>query len=349
MAVASVTNRVVTVAVTVLLITATAAVVTGQSAGGATNDARTVAGVQETTAVAQNETGVVLRNLTAPSEVQVGTEYTVSVDMVNRNDTEAVRRVTYRIAGNVIQSALVRVPSGETETLTFNVTSANTSGFPAGTFTHGAFTDDANVTANLTLVGADETTAAPTNETTAAETTTEAAADATTTEEPVETTTEETTTEQTTTEETTAEQTTEETTTAAPADETATEAPADAASVAFENQSSNGTAVVIDSVAVPEGGFVVVHDTGLIEGEVVESVRGSSEYLDAGTHQNVTVDLDAPLAESQRLVGVVYQDTNDNEAFDFVTSNRTADGPYTRDDGVAINDRANVTVESDGG
>jgi len=343
MAVASVTNRVVTIAVAVLLVTATAAVVTGQSAGGATNDARTVAGVQETTAVAQNETGVVLRNLTAPSEVQVGTEYTVSVDMVNRNDTESVRRVTYRIAGNVIQSALVRVPSGETETLTFNVTSANTSGFPAGTFTHGAFTDDANVTANLTLVGADETTAAPTNETTAAETTTEAAADATTTEEPVETTTEETTTEETTTEQTT----TEETTTAATADETATEAPADEASVAFENQSSNGTAVVIDSVAVPEGGFVVVHDTGLIEGDVVESMRGSSEFLESGTHRNVTVDLDASLNESQRLVGVLYRDSNENETFDYVTSNRTADGPYTRDDGVAINDRANVTVESD--
>jgi len=305
MAVASVTNRVVTIAVAVLLVTATAAVVTGQSAGGATNDARTVAGVQETTAVAQNETGVVLRNLTAPSEVQVGTEYTVSVDMVNRNDTESVRRVTYRIAGNVIQSALVRVPSGETETLTFNVTSANTSGFPAGTFTHGAFTDDANVTANLTLVGADETTA-PTNETTAAETTT-----------------------------------------AAPADETATEAPADEASVAFENQSSNGTAVVIDSVTVPEGGFVVVHDTGLIEGDVVESMRGSSEFLESGTHRNVTVDLDASLNESQRLVGVLYRDSNENETFDYVTSNRTADGPYTRDDGVAINDRANVTVESD--
>lgn len=167
-------------------------------------------------------------------------------------------------------------------------------------------------------------------ETTPEETTPEAEE---TTPEEGETTPEETTPVETTPEDTTPEETTPE--------------EARPASVTFEDQTSDGTEVTVNSVAVPEGGFVVIHDLGVVEGEVIESIVGTSEYLEAGTHENVTIELDESLNESQRLVAVVYRDSNENQEYDFVTSNRTADGPYTGPDSeIAINDFANVTVEN---
>jgi hypothetical protein len=73
------------------------------------------------------------------------------------------------------------------------------------------------------------------------------------------------------------------------------------------------------------------------------------EFLEAGTNENVVVALDEPLNESQRLVAVAYRDSNENQEFGFVTSNRTEDEPYRQPDGrVAVNAIANVTVENGG-
>lgn len=151
-------------------------------------------------------------------------------------------------------------------------------------------------------------------------------------------------------------ETTEATTTIAPAttaetttadEQTTTQAPA--ASVEFENQTSNGTVVTVRSVTVPDGGFVVVHDRRIVEGNVNESLRGVSAYLESGTHENVSVRLDESLNESREVVAVVYRDSNENETFDFLASGRTEDAPYVRPgSSVAVNDFAVVTVEDAG-
>jgi hypothetical protein len=267
-----------------------------------------VTAAQETTTEDGETDTVSIQNLSAPEQVQIGENFTVSADVVNEDDRRVIQRVTYRIGGNVISSKLAQISPNNTTTVVFNVT--NTSDFPAGTFTHGVFTDGAEATANLTLTTAEETT-------------------------PEETTTpEEATPETTTPEETTPEETTPE--------------EAQTASVTFEQQTSNGTAVVVNSVTAPEGGFVVVHDTGLLQGNVTESIVGTSEFIESGTQENVTIELDEPLNESQRLIAVVYRDSNENQEFDYVSSGRTADGPYTQPDGPqAVNDIANVTVEND--
>jgi hypothetical protein len=129
------------------------------------------------------------------------------------------------------------------------------------------------------------------------------------------------------------------------ANATTTQAETRTASLTFERQGSNGSVVTAQSVTLPEGGFVVVHNTGVIEGEVVESIVGVSDHLSAGRHENVTVELDRPLNQSQRLVAVTYRDSNDNREFDFVSSNRTADGPYTKvDSREAVNGIAVVEI-----
>lgn len=282
-----------------VLVAAGAAVITAESPDS-------VADVQETE---ENETAVSVQNLSAPEEVQLGESYTVSAEIENRGEQGLVRQVSYRIGGNAIQSQLVEIAANGTTAVTFNVSGENTSGLPTGTFTHGVYTEDANATANVTLVAAEAETPEETNETT----------------------TEETTTEET---ETTTEETPE----------------AETANVTFEDQISNGTAVTVQSVTVPEGGFVAIHDMGIVDGEVEESLRGQSDFLVTGTHENVTIELDEPLNESQRLVAVVYRDSNGNETFDYLDSNRTEDGPYTEPDSPeAINEIAEIELQEETG
>lgn len=126
------------------------------------------------------------------------------------------------------------------------------------------------------------------------------------------------------------------------------------ATVTFENQSSNGTVVVIESVTLPEGGFVAVHDAGFLAGDALNSTVGVSAYLEPGTHENVAVRPFALPADRDRLplgnatlVAMAHLDTDGNRTFDFVTSGGTADGPYLVG-GTPVTDVATVTVERAG-
>lgn len=118
------------------------------------------------------------------------------------------------------------------------------------------------------------------------------------------------------------------------------------ASLAFEDATSNRSAVVVQRATLPRGGFVVVHSEALLEGREAESVRGVSTYLPPGTHRNVTVRLDEPIPDSQRLVAVAYRDTDGDESFAFYEQNQTVDAPYFQDGNVAVADAAFVTVEA---
>lgn len=103
--------------------------------------------------------------------------------------------------------------------------------------------------------------------------------------------------------------------------------------------------VVVDEVYLPYGGFVTIHDASVTEGAVFDSILGTSKYLEPGTHENVEVTLNEPVTESQTLVPMAHQDSNDNKVYDFVTSEGDADGPYTVD-GSAVVDTHAVTVEA---
>lgn len=129
------------------------------------------------------------------------------------------------------------------------------------------------------------------------------------------------------------------------------------ANVTFPNQTSNGTVVLVENVTLSEGGFVAVHNESLLQNRTVSSDIGASEYLEPGTHQNVSVTLyDVPGANFTRtslsqgnhtLIAMPHTDTNGNQSFDFVATNGSMDGPYTFANGTAVTDR--VTVEVTGG
>lgn len=130
----------------------------------------------------------------------------------------------------------------------------------------------------------------------------------------------------------------------APAAATAT-GQEEAASVTFDAQTSGGHTVTVDSVTLPEGGFVTIHDSSVQDGETFASVVGSSAYLGPGTHDNVTVTLDEPLSETESLVAMPHKDTDGDQIYEFVSANGNADGPYVADGGAVV-DAAEVTASA---
>lgn len=128
------------------------------------------------------------------------------------------------------------------------------------------------------------------------------------------------------------------------------------AEIVFNDQESNGTGVVVESVTIPDGGFVVIHDrSNLSQGEIEESVIGAT-YLEPGATATLPVGLfdladdDLPdkefdrtrLTEDQTLVAVVYRDTDDDQQYDFLSTDGDDDDPYVADDGSAIGDFAAI-------
>lgn len=130
------------------------------------------------------------------------------------------------------------------------------------------------------------------------------------------------------------------------------------ATIGFDEQSSNGSVVVVNETTLAEGGFIAIYaENG--------TVIGNSSYLEPGEHENVTVELDVTLEETQVLVAVAHADTNDDERFDFNVSEAQAaattaetttgetttemdvtDGPYLVD-GLPVTDVAYITIGDD--
>jgi PGF-CTERM protein len=119
------------------------------------------------------------------------------------------------------------------------------------------------------------------------------------------------------------------------------------ASVAFANQSTTGGTVTVSSVTLSEAGFVTVQNAS---GARPDEIRGHSDYLPAGTHEDVTVRLDTPIERDRELVAQAYTDANANYRFEYDVSGGEEDFPYRNRDGNLMGtDIAQVTHTTDSG
>lgn len=117
------------------------------------------------------------------------------------------------------------------------------------------------------------------------------------------------------------------------------------ASIDLGDQTSNGRSVTVDSVTLPEGGFVSIQDptnftnfddgsdeddpfNRSIESFFGRTILGASAYLGSGTHENVEVELDIPFEGKTRLLAMAHKDTSEGESFDYVDSLGEEDAPY---------------------
>ena len=104
--------------------------------------------------------------------------------------------------------------------------------------------------------------------------------------------------------------------------------------------------VTVDSAYLPDGGFVTIHD-GSVNDAVFDSIRGTSEHLEGDVvHENIVVVLDDPYTEDGTVIPMAHKDTDNDETYDFVTSEGADDGPYT-DGGEAVIAQASVTFEEE--
>jgi hypothetical protein len=74
----------------------------------------------------------------------------------------------------------------------------------------------------------------------------------------------------------------------------------------YSNETVN--VVVVDSVTVPKGGFIAVFNQG--------NRIGTSEFLTAGSHTNVQIELSQPVTKGTTLISILYNDANSNEKFE---------------------------------
>ncbi|WP_348608072.1 DUF7282 domain-containing protein [Halobaculum rarum] len=113
---------------------------------------------------------------------------------------------------------------------------------------------------------------------------------------------------------------------------TATAQTANATADVSVDDQTGAASVTVAEATLPDGGYVVVYNAS---GGIV----GVSEYLDSGTHEDVTLEVSPALSRSQVVVGEVRADDGD-ESF-----NASADQPYTNENGQPIGEAGYVTVE----
>lgn len=110
-------------------------------------------------------------------------------------------------------------------------------------------------------------------------------------------------------------------------------------------QTSSGT-VTVDSVTLPEGGYVSVleptnftnYDDGSGEDDPTnrnlesffgKTVFGASEYLGEGTHEDVEIELNEGFDSTARLLFMAHTDTGTEESLEWASSLGEEDAPYT--------------------
>ncbi|AQL41326.1 type II secretion system protein [Halorientalis sp. IM1011] len=83
------------------------------------------------------------------------------------------------------------------------------------------------------------------------------------------------------------------------------------ASMNMADQFGGTSEVEVESASLSDGGFIVVH-RGTPDGEVI----GVSEYLPAGTSEDVTIQLDREIDGEETIVLIPHQDTDEDRTYD---------------------------------
>ena len=110
--------------------------------------------------------------------------------------------------------------------------------------------------------------------------------------------------------------------------------PTSPSALEVNEQSSDGTTVVIASVTLPANGFIAIHaDNNGSPGPVI----GHSELLQAGESVDVVVTLDEPLTASGLVWPMVHIDLNRDGEYTFMPPDNVIDVPgITADGNVAV-------------
>lgn len=137
------------------------------------------------------------------------------------------------------------------------------------------------------------------------------------------------------------------------------------AEIAFSDQKSDGTSVIVDRLEIEANGFITIHTWDLIaEQDGPNTIAGVSDLLTPGVHHDAAVNLfedgtgysdsfdqDRLELGTHRLLAVPHRDVSGTGEFEFAGDSHTdipfTNGPQTRSDlpvDGAVNDVADVVV-----
>jgi membrane-bound metal-dependent hydrolase YbcI (DUF457 family) len=119
------------------------------------------------------------------------------------------------------------------------------------------------------------------------------------------------------------------------------------ASVAFRNQTLQNDTLTVAQARLPRGGFLIAHNESYRRtGNALTNAVAISRYLPPGNYSNVTLDVAPGALENSQTVTVRPSlDTNNNQRYDFVTSDGFQDVAYeTLNRSGVITDPARVHV-----
>jgi len=84
------------------------------------------------------------------------------------------------------------------------------------------------------------------------------------------------------------------------------------ASIGAQGVTSTGDSLFVGSASLSDGGYVAVYEDG-----TNGTLLGHSEYLDPGSHERVTIELDQSVRENRTVTLVPHRETSGNERFDY--------------------------------
>ena len=100
--------------------------------------------------------------------------------------------------------------------------------------------------------------------------------------------------------------------------------------ITADDQSGDGTTVVVASLDLPTAGFIAVHaDDNGAPGAVI----GNTEILPAGESTDVEVPITEVISGTVTVWPMAHVDTNGNETYDFAPPDVTDDGPALVEEG----------------
>lgn len=95
-----------------------------------------------------------------------------------------------------------------------------------------------------------------------------------------------------------------------------------------------GSTLTIDSVTMPDGGFVVIHASD-DEGNPIAPASIGHVAVEPGTHEDVSVELDEAVESGGMVFVMLHDDTGEEGTYEFGADNTDVDPP-TMYDGAAI-------------
>lgn len=108
---------------------------------------------------------------------------------------------------------------------------------------------------------------------------------------------------------------------------------ADAPSIETSTQ-PGGSTISIDSVTIPDGGFVVIHASDE-DGKPVAPASIGHTALDPGSHEDVSVELDEAVESGGKVFVMLHDDTGEEGTYEFGPDSTDVDPP-TMHDGDAV-------------